>query len=198
MRTKTLDQQTKMLDAAAKLFGAQRFHEVRMEDIATEAVVGKGTLYRYFKDKEELYDALLGRASQQFLSRLSQAEARSERPRERLEALVAAIINFFDEQPHLSDLIQRSEILVRRGGTFGWQKTRDEVSHLIRGVFDQGNTAGEFTIRDPDIMVLMFLGGLRSVIRFGTKPRAPDLAQRIVTAFLQGADISHFEDINRN
>jgi len=185
-----------MLDAAAKLFGAQRFHEVRMEDIATEAVVGKGTLYRYFKDKEELYDALLGRASHQFLTRLIEAEARAERPRQRLQALVTAIITFFDEQPHLSDLIQRSELLVRPGGIFAWQKTRDEVNHLIREVFDQGTTAGEFTVRDPEIMVLMFLGGLRSVIRFGTKPRAHDLAQRIVTAFLDGADVSHIEDRN--
>jgi AcrR family transcriptional regulator len=194
VRTKTLSQKAKMLDAAAKLFGAQRFHEVRMEDIATEAVVGKGTLYRYFKDKEELYDALLGRASQQFLSRLSEAGDRYDRPRQRLEALVAAIIEFFDEQPHLSDLIQRSELLARRSGIFPWQKARDEVNHLIRDIFDQGKAAGEFNVRDPEIMVLMLLGGLRSVIRFGTRPRANDLAQRIVTAFLDGADISNSQD----
>jgi AcrR family transcriptional regulator len=183
-----------MLDAAAKLFGAQRFHEVRMEDIASEAVVGKGTLYRYFKDKEELYDALLERAAQQFEARLNEASARAHRPRQRLEALVDAIITFFDEQPHLSDLIQRSEVLRRPGGTFAWQKTRDEVNHMIRQVFDSGHAAGEFSIRDADIMALMLLGGLRSVIRFGTRPRSADLAQRIVARFLDGADISDCAD----
>src|SRR5262249_60942668 len=100
----------KMLDAAAKLFGSQRFHEVRMEDIATEAVVGKGTLYRYFKDKQELYDALLKRASDQLLGRLHEALDHTDQPRAQLEALVTAIIDFFDEQPHLSDLIQRAEV----------------------------------------------------------------------------------------
>lgn len=179
-----------MLDAAAKLFGAQRFHEVRMEDIATEAVVGKGTLYRYFKDKEELYDALLERASQDFLSRLTQAANQSDRPRQRLEAMVGAIIAFFDEQPHLSDLIQRSEVLVRPGGTFGWQKTRDEVNRQMRELFDSGEALGEFKIRDPETLVLMLLGGIRSIIRFGSLPRKKDLAQRIVTAFLEGADLT--------
>ena len=51
-----------MLAAAARLFGSQRFHEVRMEDIAAEAAVAKGTLYRYFADKEQLYRAMLVRS----------------------------------------------------------------------------------------------------------------------------------------
>ena len=34
-----------------------------MEDVASAAGVGKGTVYRYFKDKEELYLALLARAA---------------------------------------------------------------------------------------------------------------------------------------
>ena len=62
MRCKTAEQADKVLDAAAQLFGLRRFHEVRMEDIAAEAEVGKGTLYRYFADKEELYLGLLDRA----------------------------------------------------------------------------------------------------------------------------------------
>ena len=40
---------------------------------------------------------------------------------------------------------------------------------------------------DPDIMVPMLLGGLRSIIRFGDRPRPPDLARRIVKNFLEGA-----------
>jgi AcrR family transcriptional regulator len=79
-----------MLDAAAKLFGTQRFHEVRMEDIALEAVVGKGTLYRYFKDKEELYDALLERASRQLIGRMRKAVEHADRQRDQLDALVGS------------------------------------------------------------------------------------------------------------
>src|SRR2546421_8418409 len=96
VRTKTSDQADRMLDAAARLFGTQRFHEVRMEDIAAEAEVGKGTLYRYFSDKEELYLALLERASQQLVCRLREEITRMEGPRAQLEAVVAAIIAYFD------------------------------------------------------------------------------------------------------
>src|SRR5258705_7193086 len=99
-----------MLDAAGRLFGARRFHEVRMEDIAAEAEVSKGTLYRYFKDKEEMYLALLERSSHQLVAELHARVGEAEGGRQRLIAVVAAVIGFFDRQPHLFDLIQRAEI----------------------------------------------------------------------------------------
>jgi len=187
VRTKTLVQADKMLDAAARLFGSQRFHEVRMEDIAAEAEVGKGTLYRYFSDKEELYLALLDRASQHLLCRLREELGRVEGPRSQLEAVVAAIVAYFDEQPHLFDLIQRAEVLRSTGREFPWQKARDELLRLVLDLFEAGKRSGEFRVRDPEIAALMLLGGLRSITRFGTRPRPADLARRIVDNFLHGA-----------
>jgi TetR/AcrR family fatty acid metabolism transcriptional regulator len=178
-----------MLDAAGRLFGTQRFHEVRMEDIAAEAEVGKGTLYRYFIDKEELYLALLRRASASFVRRLEQEMQRGETARERLEATVAAILSFFDEQPHLLDLIQRAEVMQRPGKEFPWQRTRDDLVRLMGSLFAYAKQRGEFTVRDADLAGLMLLGGLRSVIRFGKRPRAKDLPRKIVTEFLDG--VSH-------
>src|SRR4051794_12024636 len=124
MRTKTPLQADKILQAAGHLFGAQRFHEVRMEDIAAEAEVGKGTLYRYFTDKEELYLALVARSADQMLVRLREDLAAVEGPRAKLQAAVTAFIDFFDENPHLFDLIQRAEVMA--GPSFPWKKTREE------------------------------------------------------------------------
>ena len=79
MRCKSPLQADKILAAAAGLFATHRFHEARMEDIAAAAAVGKGTLYRYFKDKEELYIALLDRAadgiSQRIYAAITKADA---------------------------------------------------------------------------------------------------------------------------
>lgn len=49
----------RLLDAALSVFSKRGYHEATMEEIAQIAGVGKGTLYRYFKSKEELYHALL-------------------------------------------------------------------------------------------------------------------------------------------
>ena len=190
MRTKTPQQADKMLNAAARLFGTQRFHEVRMEDIAAEAAVGKGTIYRYFSDKDELYLALLERASRQVVDRIEKELARADGPRRQLQAFVAALIAFFDEQPHVFDLIQRAEVLRSAGGGFPWQKARDEIMQIVLDLFEEGNACGEFTVRDPETAKLMLLGGVRAVIRFGRRPRPRDLARRIVDGFLGGVSVT--------
>jgi AcrR family transcriptional regulator len=196
MRTKTPEQADKMLDAAARLFGAQRFHEVRMEDIASEAEVGKGTLYRYFEDKEELYLALLARSSAQFLARFEEELHRPTTARARLESLIQAIINYFDDQPHLLDLIQRAEVSERPGRESPWHKIRGDLVRLLTEFFADAQARGEFTIRDPELGTHMLLGGLRSIIRFGPRPRSDGLPERIAAEFLYGADSSRRAEPN--
>jgi AcrR family transcriptional regulator len=187
VRTKTPEQAEKILSAAARLFAGQRFHEARMEDIAAAAEVGKGTLYRYFKDKEELYTALLSRAADQQHQLLQEAVGQARGARAKLEAAVAVFVRFFDENPHLLDLIQHAEMLHKRSDDFPWQRARDEAMQLIRTLFKEADAAGEFSVRDPELGLMLLLGGVRGVLRFGERPRRPDLAARVVDAFLSGA-----------
>lgn len=48
-----------ILQAALQQFAERGFHATRMDDIASAAGVGKGTIYLYFSDKESLFRALL-------------------------------------------------------------------------------------------------------------------------------------------
>jgi AcrR family transcriptional regulator len=189
VRTKSPLQAEKILAVAGRLFATHRFHEVRMEDIAAAAEVGKGTLYRYFKDKEELYEALLDRAAVQLAQRVRDGTAQGS-PRQKLEAVVAAIVAYFDENPHLFDLIHHAEVRRRPDREFLWQHTRDEITRLVHRTLDEGQAGGAFTVRDRDLATLLLLGGLRSVIRFDRTPRGPDLPARIIDLFLDGAATS--------
>jgi TetR/AcrR family fatty acid metabolism transcriptional regulator len=188
VRTKTPEQAEKILTAAARLFAGQRFHEARMEDIAAAAEVGKGTLYRYFKDKEELYTALLSRSADHQHERLHAAVNQARGARAKLEAAIAVFISFFDENPHLLDLIQHAEMLHKRADDFPWQRARDESMQLVRTIFQEADAAGEFRVRDPELGMLLLLGGVRAVLRFGTRSRPADLPARLVEMFLAGAD----------
>jgi TetR/AcrR family transcriptional regulator len=186
LRVKTPQQAEKILTAAARLFATHRFHEARMDDIAALAEVGKGTLYRYFKDKDELYLALLDRAAEGLQSRLCQELRRASTPREQLVAVVEGLIDYFDAQPHVFDLIQHAEALRKPGAEFPWQKTRDKTMALVKDIFRAGQRAGVFKVADPDMAVLMLLGGLRAIIRFGKQPRPAGLAEEVVGRFLDG------------
>jgi len=187
VRTKTEEQADKILEAAGRLFGHLRFHEVRMGDIAAEAQVGKGTLYRYFRDKEELYLALLAQSSERFSRRVQAAAAGVEGVRRRLEAVLAAVIDHFDEQPHLFDLIQRAEVLNIEEVELPWRRLRQEVLQLYVDLLREGTERGEFYVADPELTGLLLLGGMRGVIRFGKQPRPRDLPRQIVAALVRPA-----------
>jgi AcrR family transcriptional regulator len=186
VRTKTSQQSEKILSVAGRLFAAHRFHETRMEDIASAAEVGKGTLYRYFKDKDELYTALLVRAAQELEIRLQEEVDRAEGTRCKLKAVVGTIISYFDERPHLLDLIQHAEAMQRADRMQAWYKTRETNIRLVRTLLDEARDNGEFEVEDTHLATLLLLGGLRAVLRFGERPRRPDLVQQIVDQFMHG------------
>jgi AcrR family transcriptional regulator len=157
-----------------------------MEDIAAAAEVGKGTLYRYFKDKDELYSALLIRAAEQLDARLILQLEPAQDTRAKLEAIVHAIISFFDEQPHLLDLIQHAEAMKRSDRIFAWQQQREKNFQRVHDILEAARVNGEFGVDDPSFASLFLLCGLRAVLRFSKPPRPADLARQIVEHFLHG------------
>lgn len=46
---------SEILNAAERLFRNRRFDEVTMDEVASDAKVGKGTIYLYFQDKQDLF-----------------------------------------------------------------------------------------------------------------------------------------------
>jgi len=62
-----------ILSSAEKVFAAKGFFPTTMSDIAREAEFGTGTLYKYFKSKEELYFTLIDERVEE-MSRLVKAE----------------------------------------------------------------------------------------------------------------------------
>ena len=67
------ERKTMLLDAAALVFGKRGFEATRMEDVAAEAGVAKGLLYRHFASKDALFEALLDRKGDEFASALGGA-----------------------------------------------------------------------------------------------------------------------------
>src|SRR5438552_422459 len=48
------DKRRRILDAALRCFALTGYHGTRIPDVAMQAHIGTGTVYRYFKDKEAL------------------------------------------------------------------------------------------------------------------------------------------------
>ena len=66
----TPDKKMRILQAAVKVFSEKGFHEAKMEKIAEVADVGKGTVYEYFKSKEELFVEMFKAGSDYYMRKV--------------------------------------------------------------------------------------------------------------------------------
>jgi AcrR family transcriptional regulator len=86
--------------AAKNVFYQKGFSKSTMEDIARAAELSPGTLYLYFKNKDELYASLSLRVLQYLLIRLEEVEKQTDiKARKRLALLQEAIYDVYEFDP---------------------------------------------------------------------------------------------------
>jgi len=80
-------QRQNILEAAREVFFRDGFVHANLDEVAQLAQVAKGTLYRYFENKGELYVAVLVLNGEIFEARLREAAASSEDPAEQIRRI---------------------------------------------------------------------------------------------------------------
>ncbi len=86
-----------IIDAAERIFFKEGIENASMDQVASEAELSKGTLYLYFKSKEELYKAIVIRGFIALKRRLKEAILASENGLESVKAISRAYITFSNE-----------------------------------------------------------------------------------------------------
>ena len=104
-----IDRRKLILEEAARLFSAKRFDEVLMDDIAHQAGVGKGTIYTYFADKEELYFAVVFEGIRRLNEQLQRKANRQQNPEDELRRMVHAIVSFFSQNRFFFRLMSQED-----------------------------------------------------------------------------------------
>ena len=66
-RAAVLDKREAILNAAVKVFAQKGFFNSKVADIAGEAGIADGTVYLYFKSKEEILHSIFDRAMEEFI-----------------------------------------------------------------------------------------------------------------------------------
>jgi AcrR family transcriptional regulator len=84
-----------ILDAAYTVFSRKGFHRTTIDEIIALADTGKGTVYNYFVNKEQLFYTLTQEISQPFEADLDQAVNADTEPLYKLRRLVALILAFY-------------------------------------------------------------------------------------------------------
>jgi AcrR family transcriptional regulator len=168
----------RILAAAERLFAERGATNVSMEDVATAAGVGKGTLYRRYPDRAALAVALLDeheRRLQQHLLDGPPPLGPGAPPGERLSAFYGAMVDLIDRHLELALAAETGSARFRTGAYQFW---RAHLRVLLRdaGVPDPGDVlaeallaplAAEFyqQLRERDVSQAQIRDGLTSLAR---------------------------------
>jgi AcrR family transcriptional regulator len=116
----TARRQDKILDSAIPIFARYGFRNTDVDRVAAAVGVGKGTVYRYFPSKRDLFLKAVDRGVRRLHERVDAACSPSADAMSQLELSILAYLTFFDEHPEVVELLmqERAEFKDRKQQTY--------------------------------------------------------------------------------
>ena len=133
-----------ILRAAIKVFARSGFFNSKVADVAREAGVADGTVYLYFKNKDDILVSIFNHVMDEALERGRARLTEIEDPVEKLKRIVHAHLERFEGDRDLAVVFQ---VELRSSTKFMEQFSATKVTQyldLIRGVIDEGQKSGVF------------------------------------------------------
>lgn len=176
-----------ILDGASRIFAARVYHHVTMDDIARGTRVGKGTLYRYFPSKDDLYLAIVEEGFDLLIRRLETERAATAPAATVLRRMIESIVETFAQHLPFFRLVHRDEgrLLLRKKQVI--QSRRAHIVRLLAEVLDRGVEEGIFRKLDPVLAPSMLIGMVwGTTLNHANDTPAAILASRIADLYLNG------------
>ena len=133
-----------IVEAVVRLVGRNGVQDVTMETVANEAGVAKGTLYIYFKDKQDLLRSTMNASLSPLRKRVDELLEGDLPPKDKLQKFVNLNLHFFDEHRHLFRiLLYDRQFMPSHYKRYGTERYRYLIRKLSE-VLGEGMAAGQF------------------------------------------------------
>ena len=176
------------------LAAAQRVMELRgveaatMDEIAAAARVAKGTIYLYFKGREDLVQAIMSQVCETLLRDLAAIVESSGSPTEKLGAIVALLLKHLERERVWFPIYARDLLRGDRG-----EKGRprphildleEKFMALLTRFFAEGSDTGTFIQADPRLLAFLLRGLVRAVGYYQMLAKQEDIVPKTLPVLL--------------
>jgi AcrR family transcriptional regulator len=152
-----------ILNAALKLIAGQGFHAAPMSQIAGEANIGVGTIYRYFKNKDELINGLY----LEIRKRMAEAIAKGQDPASPVKTLFVKslrnLIRYLIEHPTEIQFTEQYD-----NSPFITEETKNEIEKIASPISDLLARAKTEKLLKPlpfPVLMSMFSGASMGLLK---------------------------------
>jgi TetR/AcrR family fatty acid metabolism transcriptional regulator len=180
-----------IIDAAIRVFARTGYYNSRVSDIAREAGIASGTIYLYFKTKDEILVTLFREKMAEWVACARREIAAEPGAEAKVRRLVAMHFEVLERDPDLAEVVQ---VELRQGHKFFRGASAHEVSayfDLIGSVLQEGVAEGRFR-RDLPVKVAtkVLFGAMDQVATswvLGKRGyRLGDAAEAVAAIFIKG------------
>jgi len=182
----------KILHAAIKIFSEKGFYNSRVSEIAKEANVADGTIYLYFKNKDDILISLFEEEFGKIVQNMRAALEKEKDALHKIKRFAITHLSIVSKQQELGEVMG---VEVRQSSKFMKEyinKPFIEYLNIIRSVVTEGQEEG--LIRKdltPGIMKRAFFGALDEMARYWVlstqkKHSIDDAALQISDVFIRG------------
>lgn len=171
-----IDRKTEIINAARQLFQTKGYDKVTMQDMMDSLAVAKGTIYHYFKSKEELFEAVVENIVDANIEHMQAVmQETTGTALEKMQVLIAAGNISQENEKILGSLHTRNDAMHAR--LLAVAVTKQAL--LYAEVITQGCQEGVFQTENPREVAEFMLAGIQMLTDVGIYPwTREDLARR--------------------
>jgi len=134
----------RILAAAVKVFARKGFHNSRIAEVAEEAGVASGTIYLYFRNKDDILISVFEDSLEDIIKGMETQLADLDDPRDKLRKFIERHLAMLEEHKELAEVLQ---VELRQSHKFmkEYEPTRwIDYLNIIAGILKQGQESGAF------------------------------------------------------
>ena len=171
----------RILEAAMSLFADMGFHATTTDAVAAEAGVAVGTIYNYFRSKEEILSYIFLRASDERIRYWRGLEA-VQSPSERVLAFIEWHFSQISHDPRLGVILVHCLV----SGTPGMAQFQHDMRRAYVSNLELATARQEIAC-DPEVMAIALMGIMEASVREGVARLARCGARQDMEGFFSRA-----------
>ncbi len=193
---KSASKREQILAAAAEVFSQKGYFRATIDEIIAKADTGKGTVYNYFSNKEELFYILIKEKNAPFLQALEDIAAGECHALEKITAMLRVFLAFYLENADLWRVLMHEmrgledEKLAAEGGQGRYRQEFHSGVDILSRTLALGMQEGVIKENDARRMAYALFSVILSMVYQGyARDRADETALAIADAFFNGVAV---------
>lgn len=184
------ERRIEILQAAGRVFYLKGFEGTKIEDVAREAGIGKGTVYEYFDSKQQLFDEMVSYTREQHLKNIKTALQAGGTFREKFLALAKYQTQVVSRHIHVFNAMACSKVMAREMGAL-FLEHNIRVGEILKNLVTEAMAKGELRSDiDPELAAAVMMGTVnqycnKKVVFYNVQPEEMDYEQ-IVDIVMRG------------